>query len=59
MHMTQKGGIETIIAVIILAGIVVALIITSILPAAKVTKEIGNTGTTTISDLKDTISTGK
>ena len=39
-----KGGIESIIAVVILAGIVIALIIAVILPMVKTTSQIGEDG---------------
>lgn len=46
-----KGGVESIIAVIILAGIVIALIIAVILPMTKQTSEIGQEGTNRMSNL--------
>ena len=46
-----KGGIESIIAVIILAGIVIALIIAVILPMTKTTSEIGTEGKDRMSNL--------
>lgn len=51
-----RGGIEGIIAVIVLAGLVVALIIAVILPSANTARDIGDTGKSTLSNLKDTIS---
>lgn len=51
-----RGGLEGIIAIIILAGLVVALIIAVILPSARYAVDIGDTGKGTLSDLKDTIS---
>ena len=52
-----KGGIETIIiATVILVGIVIALIIAVVLPAANETKELGETGTGKIDDLRGAIS---
>ena len=48
-----KGGIESIIAVVILAGIVIALIIAVILPMTKETSEMGNEGTERMSNLAD------
>lgn len=46
-----KGGIDSIIAVIILAGIVIALIIAVILPMTKQTSEIGQEGTSRMHNL--------
>ena len=54
----QKGGIETILATIILAGLVIALIIAVILPMTNDTKQMGETGKTLIGDLEDSM-TGK
>lgn len=51
-----RGGLEGIIAIIILAGLVVALIIFAILPSAEYAADIGDTGKNTLSSLKDTIS---
>lgn len=55
MKRKLKGGIEGIIAVIILAGLVVALIIAVILPSVVQTNEIGDTGISTLSKLEDTM----
>ncbi len=44
MKRKQKGGIEGIIATIIMVGLVIALIIAVILPMTKDTKEIGVKG---------------
>lgn len=56
MEAKQKGGIETIVGTVILVGIVIALIIATVLPAAKETKELGETGTGKIGDLRGAIS---
>ena len=55
MKKKLKGGIETIIATIILTGIVIALIIAVVLPSARETADIGNTGMSTMSGLKTQI----
>jgi len=51
----QKGGIETILATIILAGLVIALIIAVVLPMVQETSDLGASGKTRISDLKGSI----
>jgi len=55
MRNKLRGGVETIIATIILVGIVIALIIATVLPAANETKQLGESGTTKIGDLRGTI----
>ena len=55
MKKKLEGGLETIIATIILAGIVIALIIAVVLPSARETVEVGNTGMSTMSGLKSQI----
>ena len=59
MKMKQKGGVETIIATVILVGIVIALIIATVLPAANETKQLGDTGKTKIGDLTEIIDKGE
>lgn len=56
MKRKLKGGIETIIATIILAGLVIALIIAVILPMARETNSMGQTGKGLIVDLKNSMS---
>lgn len=51
MKKNMKGGIEGIIATIIMAGLVIALIIAVILPMTKETKEVGDSGTNRMSEL--------
>jgi hypothetical protein len=46
-----KGGIESIVAVVILVGIVVALIIAVILPMTSKTREMADGGTERMSEL--------
>ena len=58
MKKKLKGGIESIIALIIIVGIVVALIIATVIPMARQGKELGDGGTTRISTLKSTIIEG-
>ena len=53
-----KGGIESIIAVIILSGLVIALIIAVILPSVKETSAMGDDATSRITNLRSTISRG-
>lgn len=48
-----KGGIESIIAVVILVGLVIALIIATVLPIAQEGKTIGEKGTDRLSELGD------
>lgn len=47
----MNGGIETIVGTVILVGIVIALIIATILPAAKETEALGDAGTGRIDGL--------
>lgn len=56
MKKKLKGGIEGIVALIILVGIVIALIIATVLPAAKEASAIGAEGEDRLSDLRGTIS---
>ena len=51
MKKKMYGGIEGIIATIIMAGLVIALIIAVILPMTKETKEVGDSGTNRMSEL--------
>ena len=51
-----KGGIESIIAVIILAGIVIALIIAVVLPIANKTRDVGSAGKGNMEELTKKIS---
>ena len=46
-----KGGVESIVALMILVGLVIALIIAVILPMTQQTSEIGKEGTNRMSDL--------
>ena len=55
MKLVKKGGIETIIATVILAALVIGLIIATVLPAVNETKQLGDDGTTTISSLRDVV----
>lgn len=55
MNKKLKGGIEGIVALIIIVGIVIALIIATILPATREAKALGDQGTTKISNLGDAI----
>ncbi len=50
-----KGGIETIIAVVVLVGLVIALIIGAILPVAEEGVELGSAGTNKLSGLTDVV----
>lgn len=59
MKKKMKGGVEGIIAVIIMAGLVIALIIAVILPMTKETKEIGDAGTGRLSSLESTLGGGR
>ena len=56
MKKKLKGGIETIIATIILAGIVIALILVAVLPMTNEIEGTAETGRTAISSLKSAIS---
>lgn len=56
MKKKMNGGIEGIIALVILVGIVIALIIAVVLPIARGGEALGEAGTTRMSDLKDKIS---
>lgn len=51
MKKNMKGGVEGIIATIIMAGLVIALIIAVILPMTKETRDIGTSGTNKMSQL--------
>lgn len=55
MKNTQKGGIETVIAVIILVGIVVALIISAVLPTVNEADKLSGTSVSKLSDLGETM----
>ena len=46
-----KGGIETILAVVILTGIVIALIIAAVLPTVEGGNDLAKTATNQLSDL--------
>ena len=52
----QKGGIETIIAVIILTGIVIALILNSILPTVRGATKVTDGAVTRLDELDIKIS---
>ena len=56
MKRKQKGGIEGIIATIIMVGLVIALIIAVILPMTRDTKDIGGKGESRLSGLGEEIS---
>lgn len=55
MKTKLKGGIETIIAIIIITGIVIALIISTILPNAEQIKGVGQEAGGKINSLADKI----
>ena len=50
-----RGGIETIIAIIILTGIVVALIISAVLTNANATKNLSETGNKKLNSLTSVV----
>ena len=50
-----KGGIESIVALVILVGIVVALIIAVILPMTSKTREMGEDGKLRMNNLAEQI----
>ena len=52
----QKGGIETIIAVIILTGLVIALIIAAVLPTVTGGNNLARSATGRLGDLDQKIS---
>lgn len=56
MKKKLKGGLEGIIALVILAGLVIILIIGIILPMARKTVDTGQVSTDRISGLADKIS---
>ena len=56
MRKKLKGGLEGIIALVILAGIVIALIIAVVLPMAKGTVSTGNAAVGRVDTLEKTIS---
>lgn len=51
MGKNMKGGIEGVIATIIMVGLVLALIIATIIPMTRETRDIGVSGTTKMSEL--------
>lgn len=51
MEKNMKGGIEGIIATIIMVGLVLALIIATIIPMTRETRNIGESGTNKMSEL--------
>lgn len=55
MKKKLKGGIESIIALIIIVGIVVALIIAAVLPIAREGRELGQAGTDKLGTLTDKV----
>ena len=55
MRKKQKGGIETIIAVIVLTGIVVALIIAAVLPTVQGGNDLSKSATGRLSALDEKI----
>ena len=48
----NKGGIASIVVVVIMVGIVLALIISSVIPMATESKETANQGIGMLSDLQ-------
>lgn len=58
MRKMLKGGIETIIALIIIVGLVLALIIAVVVPMAGGTAELGSTGTAGLKELQQTMGQG-
>ena len=52
MKKNMRGGVEGIIATIIMAGLVIALIIAVILPMTKETKDVGDAGKNRMSELE-------
>ena len=50
-----KGGIESIVALVIFVGLLVALIIAVVLPMTQTTSEIGNQGKENMTSLKNAI----
>ena len=50
-----KGGIETIIALVIIVGIVLALIIATVLPITDQSQELGEAGVNKIDSLTSAI----
>lgn len=52
MRRNMKGGIEGIIATIIMVGLVLALIIAVIIPMTKGTRNVGESGLDKMEDLE-------
>ncbi len=50
-----KGGIESIIALVIIVGIVIALIIATVIPIAREGKDVGDKSQNRLSTLGDKI----
>lgn len=57
MKKKLKGGIETIIAIVIIVGIVIALICVSVLPISKSSQQLTGTATSSLGKLQQTITT--
>ncbi|MBP3284813.1 MAG: hypothetical protein J6M02_04880 [Clostridia bacterium] len=55
MKKKLKGGIETIIALIIIVGLVLALIISVVVPMAGSTKDLGDEGTAGLKQLQQSM----
>jgi len=49
----NKGGVASIVAVIIMVGIVLALIISSVIPMAEESKNTANEGVKTLGELQE------
>ena len=52
MSKIKKGGIATVITVVILVGLVVALLVNVVVPMTNKTHDIGQTGADKLSDLQ-------
>ena len=55
MSNIKKGGIATVITVIIMVGIVLALIISSVIPTAQEGKETAQKGVGMLNDLQESM----
>lgn len=56
MKSKLKGGIESIVGLIVIVGIVIALIIAAVLPAADQAADLGQQGTNKLDSLGEAIS---
>lgn len=52
MKKNNKGGVATIVAVILMVGIVLALILSTVIPMANKGRDTGATGVGMLSDLQ-------